>query len=134
MWISIIVTGAFFIIGGMLQIATGFLGGSTADEINTVFFAAFIIAAVWNGINCRALDGKMPAFFKGNPTFFAVMGIIVLAQILIIQYGGAIFGTVPLSLNQWLLIVVATASVVVIGLLLRLLHPVFQGRKRTLPA
>ncbi len=134
MWLSIIVTGAFFIVGGMLQIATGFLGGSTAAEINTVFFAAFIIAAVWNGINCRALDGKMPAFFKGNPTFFAVMGIIVLAQILIIQYGGAIFGTVPLSLNQWLLIVVATASVLVIGLLLRLLHPVVQGRKRTLPA
>jgi len=134
MWVSIIVTGAFFIIGGMLQIATGFLGGTTTAEINTVFFAAFIIAAVWNGINCRALDGKMPAFFKGNPTFFAVMGIIVLAQILIIQYGGAIFGTVPLSLNQWLLIVVATASVLVIGLLLRILHPVVQGRKRTLPA
>ncbi|MDP3397079.1 MAG: calcium-translocating P-type ATPase, PMCA-type, partial [Methanoregula sp.] len=132
MYISIIVTGTFFIIGGMLQISTGFLGGSTADEINTVFFAAFIIAAVWNGINCRALDGKMPAF-KGNPTFFAVMGVVVLAQILIIQYGGVIFGTVPLSLNQWLLIVAATASVLVIGLLLRTLHTVVQGRKRTLP-
>jgi Ca2+-transporting ATPase len=117
----------------MLQIATGFLGGTTAAEINTVFFAAFIIAAVWNGINCRALDGNMPEFFKGNPTFFAVMGIIVLAQILIIQYGGMIFGTVPLSLDQWVTIVVATASVLVIGLLLRILYPVIAGRKRTLP-
>jgi Ca2+-transporting ATPase len=133
MWVSIIVTGVFFIIGGMLQIATGFLGGTTAAEINTVFFVAFIIAAVWNGINCRALDGKMPAFFKGNPTFFVVMGIIVLTQILIIQYGGLIFGTVPLSLNQWVTIVVATASVLAIGLLLRILHPMVQGRK-TLPA
>ena len=133
MWVSVIVTGAFFIIGGMLQIATGFLGGNTAAEINTVFFAAFIIAAVWNGINCRALDGKMPAFFKGNPTFFVVMGLVVLAQILIIQYGGLIFGTVPLSLNQWVTIVVATASVLVIGLLLRILHPMVQGKK-TLPA
>ncbi|MDO9549920.1 MAG: calcium-translocating P-type ATPase, PMCA-type [Methanoregula sp.] len=128
MWISIIVTGAVFIIGGMLQIATGFLGGTTAAEINTVFFAAFIIAAVWNGINCRALDGKMPAFFKGNPTFFAVMGVVVLAQILIIQYGGMIFGTVPLTLNQWVIIVIATASVLVIGLLLRILHPIIQGK------
>jgi Ca2+-transporting ATPase len=133
MWISIIVTGGFFIIGGILQIATGFLGGNTPAEISTVFFAAFIIAAVWNGINCRALGGKMPAFFKGNPTFFVVMGAVVLAQILIIQYGGVIFGTVPLSLNQWVMIVVATASVLVIGLLLRILHPIFQaGRK--LPA
>jgi Ca2+-transporting ATPase len=134
MWISIIVTGAFFIIGGMFQIATGFLGGTTAAEINTVFFAAFIIAAVWNGINCRALDGKMPAFFRGNPTFFAVMGAIVLAQILIIQYGGIIFGTVPLSLDQWVIIVIATASVLIIGLLLRVIYPVVQGKNRTLPA
>ncbi len=73
MWISIIVTGSFLILGGILQIATGFLGGTTPAEINTVFFGAFIIAAVWNGINCRALDGKMPPFFKGNPTFFIVM-------------------------------------------------------------
>ncbi|MDO8871122.1 MAG: calcium-translocating P-type ATPase, PMCA-type [Methanoregula sp.] len=134
MWVSIIVTGAFFIIGGMLQITTGFLGGTTAAEINTVFFAAFIIAAIWNGINCRALDGKMPSFFRGNPTFFAVMGVIVLAQILIIQYGGAVFGTVPLAFNQWVTIVVATASVLIIGLLLRILHPVVQGRKKALPA
>jgi Ca2+-transporting ATPase len=133
MWISIIVTGAFFIIGGMLQIATGFLGGTNAAEINTVFFAAFIIAAVWNGINCRALDGKMPSFFRGNPTFFAVMGIVVLAQILIIQYGGAVFGTVPLSLGQWIIIVIATASVLVIGLGLRILHPVMLAGKKTLP-
>jgi P-type Ca2+ transporter type 2C len=133
MGISIIVTGAFFIIGGMLQLATGFLGGSTAAEINTVFFGAFIIAAVWNGINCRALGGKMPAFFKGNPTFFVVMGAVVLAQILIIQYGGLIFGTVPLSLSQWIVIVAATASVLVIGLLLRVLHPVMQARDSTLP-
>ncbi|PKL57697.1 MAG: hypothetical protein CVV34_06165, partial [Methanomicrobiales archaeon HGW-Methanomicrobiales-5] len=62
------------------------------------------------------------------PTFFAVMGIVFLAQILIIQYGGIIFGTVPLSLSQWIIIVAATASVLVIGLLLRLLHPIIQAR------
>lgn len=133
MWISIIVTGAFFIIGGMLQIATGFLGGTTAAEINTVFFAAFIIAAVWNGINCRALDGKMPAFFRGNPTFFVVMGAVVLAQILIIQYGGLIFGTVPLSPGQWVTIVMATASVLVIGFLLRIGYHAVHAGKKSLP-
>ena len=120
MWISIIVTGSFLILGGILQIATGFLGGTTAAEINTVFFGAFIIAAVWNGINCRALDGKMPPFFKGNPTFFIVMSVVVIAQILIIQYGGAVFGTVPLSLEQWVKMIVASSSVLIIGFILRI--------------
>jgi Ca2+-transporting ATPase len=120
MWISIIVTGSFLILGGILQIATGFLGGTTAAEINTVFFGAFIIAAVWNGINCRALDGKMPPFFKGNPTFFIVMSVVVIAQILIIQYGGAVFGTVPLSPGQWVKMIAASSSVLIIGFILRI--------------
>jgi Ca2+-transporting ATPase len=120
MWKSISVTGSFLILGGILQIATGFLGGSTPAEINTVFFGAFIIAAVWNGINCRALDGKMPPFFRGNPTFFIVMSAVVIAQILIIQYGGVVFGTVPLSLEQWIKMIVASSSVLIIGFILRI--------------
>jgi Ca2+-transporting ATPase len=119
MWLSIIVTGAFLIIAGILQMATGFLGGTTPEEIGTVFFSAFIIASVWNGVNCRALDGKMPPFFKGNPMFFAVMGGIIAIQIAIVQFGGAVFETVPLSAYQWTRIIFATASVLVIGFLLR---------------
>ncbi len=122
MWLSIIVTGSFLIIAGMLQIATGFLGGSTPAEINTVFFAAFVIAAVWNGINCRALDGKMPPFFKGNPTFFVIMASIVAIQIIIVQIGGSVFNTVPLSFEQWVTIIWATASILIVGLLLRVVY------------
>ncbi|MFA5332752.1 MAG: calcium-translocating P-type ATPase, PMCA-type [Methanoregula sp.] len=131
MWLSIIVTGLFFIIAGILQMATGFLGGTTPDEINTVFFAAFIIAAVWNGINCRALDGKMPSFFKGNPTFFVVMGFIVLTQVLIVQYGGAIFHTVPLPLDQWVKIIVLSASVLIVGFVLRFGYGAYRKRTET---
>ena len=132
MWLSITVTATFLIVAGILQIATGFLGGSTPAEISTVFFAAFILAAVWNGINCRALDGKMPAFFRGNPTFFAVMGLIVVTQVLIVQYGGAVFNTVPLSLAQWVKIIVLSASVLVVGFVLRGMYPYI--RKRNIPA
>jgi Ca2+-transporting ATPase len=130
MWASIIVTGTFFIIMGMLQIATGFLGGTTPAEIMTVFFAAFILGAVWNGINCRALDGKMPPFFKGNPTFFAVMSAIVLIQILIVQYGGAVFGTVPLSPEQWVKIITVSASVLIVGFILRVSYRFLNAKKK----
>jgi Ca2+-transporting ATPase len=128
MWLSIIVTGTFLILTGLLQMATGFLGGSTPEEINTVFFAGFVIAAVWNGINCRALDGKMPQFFKGNPTFFVVMGFVVVVQVAIVQYGGAVFATVPLSAMQWVKIILATASVLVVGLVLRVSYGLYRHR------
>jgi P-type Ca2+ transporter type 2C len=128
MWFSIIVTGTFFIIGGIFQMETAFIGGTTPEEINTVFFAAFVIAAVWNGINCRALDGKMPPFFKGNPTFFAVMGFIVLAQVLIVQYGNVVFGTVPLTPDVWIRIFVLSAFVLVVGFAIRVVYPLFVNR------
>ncbi len=128
MWLSIIVTGAFFIIAGLLQLATGFLGGSTPEEVGTIFFAGFIMTAVWNGINCRALDGKMPPFFKGNPTFFIVMAFVVVVQVAIVQFGGAVFATVPLSAMQWITIILASASVLVIGFVLRVSYRLFRKR------
>ena len=131
MWTSIIITGVFLLVGGIYQIATGFLGGSTPIERNTVLFSAFIIAAVWNGINCRALDGKMPPFFRGNPTFFAVMGLIVAVQILIVQYGGLLFQTVPLSPFEWVKIVVTTASVLIVGFIIRMMFRLRGGWTNT---
>jgi len=134
MWASITVTGVFFIITGLLQITTGFIGGNTPAEISTVFFAAFVIAQVWNGINCRAMDGIIPSFFRGNPTFFAVMGLIVIVQIIIVQYGGAVFNTVPLSLTQWSTIFVMSASVLVVGFVLRVAFHYFSSCHAQLPA
>jgi Ca2+-transporting ATPase len=91
-----------------------------------VLFAAFVIAQVWNGINCRALDGTMPPFFQGNPIFFVVMGVIVATQVLIVQYGGVVFNTVPLSIEQWARIFLMSASVLVVGFVIRAVfrHPV----------
>jgi Ca2+-transporting ATPase len=86
------------------------------------------MAAVWNGINCRALDGKMPPFFKGNPTFFVVMGLVIAVQVAIVQFGGAVFATVPLSSLQWVTIIIATASVLVVGLVLRVAYGLYRNR------
>jgi Ca2+-transporting ATPase len=122
MILSIVVTGSCFVLAGILQMATGFLGGTTPAEVSTVFFSAFIVAAVWNGVNCRALDGEMPPFFRGNPLFFAIMGGVIAVQIAIVQFGGAVFETVPLSAYQWVRIIILTSSVLVIGFLLRIVY------------
>ena len=62
----------------------------------------------------------MPAFFSGNPTFFFVMSGIVVIQVLIIQFGESIFGTVPLTVAEWVTIAIAAAvPVLVLGFLIR---------------
>ncbi len=120
MWRCIIVTGLFYIAVALINMKTAFLGGSTPSEQSTVFFAWFVIAQIWNGINCRAVNGQMPSFFSGNPTFFGIMGIIAVIQILMVQFGGDVFGTVPLSLELWGRVFLYSASILVIGFLLRI--------------
>ncbi|HEX3001739.1 MAG TPA: cation transporting ATPase C-terminal domain-containing protein, partial [Methanoregula sp.] len=115
--------------GGLLQLATGFLGGSTPEEITTVFFSGFIVAAIWNGVNCRALDGKMPPFFRGNPMFFLIMGMVLILQIVLVQFGGSVFATVPLTAIQWVTILIASSSVLVVGFLLRVVYRYVTGRR-----
>jgi Ca2+-transporting ATPase len=75
----------------------------------------------------------MPPFFRGNPTFFIVMSAVVIAQVLIIQYGGAVFGTVPLSLEQWVKIIVASSSVLIIGFILRISYHRINAGKSLVP-
>jgi len=50
------------------------------------------------------------------------MGLIVLVQIAIVQFGGAIFGTVPLSIEQWARIIILTTPVLLVGFLLRTVY------------
>jgi Ca2+-transporting ATPase len=119
MWRSILITAGFYIIAGLAAMKTGFLGGSSPAEQATIFFTAFVFAQVWNGINCRAVNGVMPPFFKGNPVFFVLMGLIVVTQVLLVQFGGAFMDTVPLSPINWGTITLASASVLVVGALIR---------------
>lgn len=121
MWKAILITGFFYIIVGLTNMYTGFLGGNTPLEQKTVFFSAFVIAQVWNGLNCRAINGHMPPFFKGNPIFFLVMIAIVIAQICLVQFGGEVIGTVPLSVEQWIKIIILSASVLIVGFIVRII-------------
>ena len=123
MWRSILITAGFYIVAGFLVMKTGLLGGSSPAEQGTIFFTAFVFAQVWNGINCRAVNGIMPPFFSGNPSFFVLMGLIVVTQVALVQAGGELMGTVPLPLTDWVRITLASASVLVIGAMIRLFPP-----------
>ncbi|OPY39053.1 MAG: putative copper-exporting P-type ATPase A [Methanoregula sp. PtaU1.Bin051] len=122
MWQSIMITAGFYIIAGTFVITTGLLGGSSATEQATIFFSAFVLSQVWNGINCRAIDGIMPPFFSGNPVFFLLMGLIVIIQVILVQFGGDLIGTVPLSLIDWTRIALASTSVLILGAIIRFFY------------
>uniref|UniRef100_A0A0N5AFG6 Calcium-transporting ATPase n=1 Tax=Syphacia muris TaxID=451379 RepID=A0A0N5AFG6_9BILA len=69
----------------------------------TIIFNAFVLMTLLNEINSRKVHGERNVF-KGlftNPIFCIIWVITLVAQILIVQYGGAWVSTAPLTLVQW---------------------------------
>lgn len=85
------------------------------------FFAVFVFLQFWNLFNARCLGLKQSAFqgVFANQSFILIAVTIFLGQVLIIQFGGTIFRTVPLSILDWLIIIVGTSIVLWLGELSR---------------
>ncbi|MEH2310979.1 MAG: calcium-translocating P-type ATPase, PMCA-type [Nostoc sp.] len=95
-------------------------GEITPYELS-VFFGVFVMLQFWNLFNARCLGLKQSAF-KGlskNKGFVAIAITIFVGQILIIQFGGSVFRTVPLSLVDWISVIIVTSTVLWIGELWR---------------
>ena len=90
----------------------------------SVFFTAFVLLQFWNLFNARCLGSNKSAFsgLSQNKGFMAISATIFIGQILIIQFGGSVFRTVPLSLADWIGITVITSFVLWIGELWRLMN------------
>ena len=71
----------------------------------------------WNMFNARTLGGNNSAFYKlgENKYFLVIAALILVLQVIIIQFGGGFFRTEPLSLEHWTMIVAGTSLVLWIG-------------------
>jgi len=119
---NILLTGVMFvlILFGLLYFFT-----DTSGEISrynlSLFFTTFVMLQFWNMFNAKTY-GVGGSAFKGitKCTGFVSVGLlIVVGQILIVQFGGDVFRTEPISLRDWLLIIAGTSVVLWIGELAR---------------
>lgn len=102
-------------------------------EERSIFFTFFIMLQFWNIFNARYFMTKRSlildicnmfskrgrrhiSFSKG---FFLVVGIIIIGQYLIVQYGGDMFETDPMSWSEWGLAFLLTSPVLLLPDLLR---------------
>ena len=95
----------------------------------TVFFTFFVMLQFWNLFNARVF-GTSDSAFKGISKSYGMELIYTChfwgGQILIVQFGGAVFRTVPLDFMTWMTIVVSTSFVLWIGELVRLIRRLTQ--------
>ena len=76
---------------------------SPPTKLFTIIFNTFLLMTLFNEVNCRKVHGEMNVFagLFSNPIFYIIWTATLLSQILIVQFGGSVFSTSPLSLAQW---------------------------------
>ena len=87
------------------------------NYIETVVFAYFIFATIFNSFNARTESLNLFEHITENKRFLTVMGIITVVQIILIYVGGELLRTVPLEFNSWLIILGLSFLVIPIDLL-----------------
>ncbi|KAF9928668.1 hypothetical protein FBU30_002189 [Linnemannia zychae] len=91
--------------------------------LRTMIFNVFVFLQVFNGLNCRRIDDTINVFknLLNDKIFIIIQIVVLLSQIVIVQWGGQAFKTVPLSGQQWLVTILIGSLSLPVGLFLRLL-------------
>ncbi len=129
MFSRIFINGLFISVVFMGQHFTNFLGG-TPEQLSTILFTLFVVFQLFNAFNSREL-GNSSVFrnFTNNKLMLGVFAFTFTLQVLITQFGGAFFGTVPLPLTMWLKIIVTAFSVILLSELVKAIQRLFSKRK-----
>jgi len=95
--------------------------GSISNYDLSRFFTIFVMLQFWNMFNAKAFASRSSAFhdLKNSIGFLIVASAIFFGQILIIEFGGDVMRTVPLSLKDWVIIVSSTSIVLWVGEIIR---------------
>jgi len=131
MWRGIIFIGVsfFIIMFAMLIYCQRVDPGVQLHELS-VFFTTFVMLQFWNLFNAKALGTNHSAFkdFMHDKGLLLVLIMVLIGQWLIVTFGGKMFRTTPLSLNEWTLITAVTSLVMWIGEGLRLVKRLFETK------
>ena len=91
------------------------------DAVNlTARFALIMLIAAFNGFNVRADDVHLLRGVRKNPAFLLIAAVIVCGTVAIVQFGGAVFQVVPLTLAQWCVLFVLAFMIIPMDLIRKL--------------
>ena len=122
---TIATCGSIFVVVllGMLGWWLYTTGEPTVRQL-TVFFTTFVFLQFWNLFNAKGFEAGCAAShgIAHSRTFLTVLALIALGQWLIVELGGEVFRTVPLSWQEWAWIVRFTSLIALGGEAIRALR------------
>ncbi len=124
MWLNILVTaGCMLAVLLFVLVASDSLGLSEGGDIyrNTFVFNTFVWMQVFNAVNARTIRARRSPFegMTKSTSFLTIIGIIVVAQVVIVTWGGDVFSVEPQSLADWGKAIAIGASILIVGAMVR---------------
>lgn len=118
---QIVFNGLFIAILFMLQTTVNILGG-TPEQLPSILFTLFVVFQLFNAFNSRELSNR--SIFKtlfSNKLMLGVLALTFGLQVLITQFGGSVFNTVPLPFNMWVKITALGFTVILASEIFKLI-------------
>jgi Ca2+-transporting ATPase len=86
-----------------------------------IFFSVFVFLQFWNMLNARSFATGKSAFnnIKHSTVFWGVAAMIFVGQIVLVQFFSPLFNTAPLDAKTWLMIILGTSPVFLLGLVVK---------------
>lgn len=99
----------------------GAYDGIISPYEHSLYFTIFVMLQFWNMFNAKAfMTGKSAFKQLGQSSWFlGIAGIILVGQVLIVEFGGQMFNVTPLSGSDWIVIILGTSVVLWIGEVVR---------------
>ena len=117
---SILFTGLMFV-AVLLTMLFVWKNQITPKQI-TLLFTTFVMLQFWNMFNVKAFASGKSAFsmLRNCKIFLFIAACVLAGQVIIVEFGGKIFQTVPLQLIDWIKIIGGTGLVLLFGEFIRM--------------
>ncbi|WP_085536415.1 calcium-translocating P-type ATPase, PMCA-type [Massilibacteroides vaginae] len=113
--------GILFVVFLVCVLLYFYQDGTLSPYELSMFFTIFVMLQFWNMFNAKAYSDKKSAFsdFNDSKVFLFVSLLIIVGQYLIVTFGGQMFSVVPLTWEDWGIIIAGTSIVLWLGEIVR---------------
>ncbi|MBR1805922.1 MAG: calcium-translocating P-type ATPase, PMCA-type [Selenomonadaceae bacterium] len=95
--------------------------GDDSVYVMTAYFTCFILTAVFNAFNTRTTNVNIFEHIGENPGFLKVMGLIVVAQVIMTEFGGAVLRCYGLTPSEWVFVLAMAATIIPVDIVRKLI-------------
>lgn len=116
---EIVITGIYTTLLCILFLKLSFIKDLFLNDKSfmTAFFGLFIFAGIFNCFNAHTSRINILAHLYKNKMFIIVISFIVIVQIVLMYYGGDMFRTSPLTLKEFIIMILISLSVIPVDVL-----------------